>query len=247
MEEFNDKSDTIKFTPPDEKKEYVKRTQDSIYSAARKNNEDYYSEKETDTNKVLVYTAIILSILLVIVITVGIIVIKSDKSGKNSVSSLEENNEITHLETQEDEELLQENENEELKTTDCSLIFHSVMKKDDGYSVLADLYDEYMNEIDNRRLLINSETNIRESGERLSTEALIYAIENEAGDKIVFDATIREKDNVILSLSFELSPPEEVAGEEFEETEGEEEEILPEENEAENPQEPEESTAIIVQ
>lgn len=245
MEEFNDKSDTIKFTPPDEKKEYVKRTQDSIYSAARKNNEDYYSEKETDTNKVLVYTAIILSILLVIVITVGIIVIKSDKSGKNSVSSLEENNEITHLETQEDEELLQENENEELKTTDCSLIFHSVMKKDGGYSVLADLYDESMNVIDNRRLMINNETEIRESGERFSTEALIYAIENEAGDKIVFDGTIREKDNVILSLSFELNPPEEIVEEVGEEDENEE--IPQEENTTENPQESEENTAIIVQ
>jgi len=83
-----------------------------------------------------------------------------------------------------------------------------------------------MYKFDNKKLIINGETDIRQDGKRLTPRALIYIIENSGGDMPVFEGEIKEEDGSVISLSFEAPPEEEEIPEELPEETPEEE--LPE-------------------
>ena len=201
MENNNDKSKTVEFRPIKENKEHVNRKENDVYSNARKSN--VYEEMEETQNKPLIILAIVLAVLLIVAIIAGVIILGRGNNGEEENIFPED-----IIDVQED---LPEEEEEKEVILDCQIVFYgdSVIKKDDGYTILADMYDSEFKKIDNRKLVINSETQIRENGKRLSAEGLIYAVESMAGEGIVFDGQIRESDNVVLKLSYEGSFREE--------------------------------------
>ncbi len=211
MSNFKDNGDTFRFRPGEgEKKPQINRSENDEYSSARRNK--VYEEEEKSSN-MLPYIAIILAVLLIIAVVAGIFILKKGKEPQNNIPEDE-----TVIKIPEDEE--EEEEEEPEITLVCSMVFDSsrVYKTDDGYAVLADLYDKDFYSFDSRKLIINEETDIRESGKRISKDALIYIIRNTAGDAIVFDGEIRESDNTVLSISFDSSvleePEEDSPGEE---------------------------------
>lgn len=214
MENNNDKSKTVEFRPVKENKQQVNRKENDVYSSARKSK--VYEETEETQNKSLIILAIVLAVLLIVAIIAGVIIL-----GRGNNSSEEKLPTEDIIDIQEE---IPEEEDEKEVITSCQVVFYgdSVIKKSDGYTILADLYDSDFKKIDNRKLVINGETQIRENGKRLSAEGLVYAIESMAGEGIVFDGQIRESDNVVLKLSYEGSFREEA-----------EEETVPEE---ENPE-----------
>lgn len=228
MENNNDKSKTVEFRPIKEKKQQVNRKENDVYSNARKSK--VYEEAEETQNKSLIILAIVLAVLLIVAIIAGVIILGRGNNGLEEKLPTEDIIDI--------EEEIPEEEEEKEVITECQIVFYgdSVIKKENGYTILADLYDGEFKKIDNRKLVINSETQIRENGKRLSAEGLIYAVESMAGEGIVFDGKIRESDNVVLKLSYEGSfreeaeeaPPEEE--EETTENAPSEEEIPEEEN-----------------
>ena len=153
MEDFNDKSQTMKFTPPYEEKQHIERTEDNIYSRARKNN-DYYPPRK-DNSKALIYVAIILSVLLIIAVTVGIIVLNMDRF-KNNPPVPSEDKIVMQNEPYEEEKDDGKDIQPQIKESYYSVVFYSdsIIKKENGYSIFADLYDESMNKKDNRKLFI---------------------------------------------------------------------------------------------
>lgn len=237
MENNNDKSKTLQFNPLKEEKKHLNRAEGDLYSAKRKNNANIREEKEDKSGKILIYMAIILAVMLIAAVTVGIMILSKDNK------KAEENPSEIESIIEEEEILPEEEEKEEEVISSYDIVFYgdSVIKKEDYYSVLADLYDSSFNKKDNRKLIINEETDIRENGKRLSAEGLIYAIESMAGEGIIFEGKIRESDNVLLSVSYEGSFREEA--EEPSEEETQKEEIIPEEEAPENnEEEPHENT-----
>lgn len=227
MENNNDKSKTVEFRPVKENKQQVNRRENDVYSSARK--AGVYEEKDEGQSKGLIYLAIVLAVLLIVAIVAGVIILSA---GNNVDEETDPENPDNSVIVQDELPEEEEEEKKEVITT-CQIVFYgdSVIKKSDGYTILADLYDSSFNKTDNRKLVINDETDIRENGKRLSAEGLVYAVESMAGEGIVFDGQIRESDNVVLKLSYEGSFREEA-----------EEETTPEE---ENPEEvvPEEETS----
>lgn len=215
MENNNDKSKTVEFRPIKENKQQVNRKENDVYSSARK--AGVYEEKDEGQSRGLIYIAIVLAVLLIVAIAAGVIILSAGNQRGEELNPDMPDNIVA------EQEEIPEEEKEVI--TSCQIVFYgdSVIKKEDGYTILADLYDSSFNKIDNRKLVINDETNIRENGKRLSAEGLIYAVESMAGEGIVFEGKIRENDNVVLKLSYEGSFREEA-----------EEEIPPEE---ENPEE----------
>lgn len=208
MSTFNDKEDTFVFQPEErEKKPQLDRSGYDEYSNARRG---VSYETEDTSSKKLLYIAIALAVLLIIAVVAGIFILNAGKEPNNNIPE----NEIVGVIPEDEEE--EEEEAPEI-TLVCSMVFDStsVFKRDEGYTVLADLYDKDFYKFDNRKLIINKDTDIREKGKRVSAEALIYLIENMAGDAIVFDGEIRESDNTLISISFDSSeweeetPPEE--------------------------------------
>ena len=227
MSDFKDNGDTFRFRPGEEKPQ-INRSENDEYSNARRNKA--YEEEEKSSN-ILPYIAIVLAVLLIIAVVAGIFILKQGKEPQNNIPEDEE-----VIKIPEDEE---EEEEEPEITLVCSMVFDSsrIYKNGDGYAILADLYDKDFYSFDSRKLIINEETDIRESGKRISKDALIYIIRNTAGDAIVFDGEIRESDNTILSISFDssvLEEPEEETPEEDtpkEENPPQESEKTPEEGE----------------
>ncbi len=219
MENNNDKSKTVEFRPIKEKKQQVNRKENDVYSNARKSK--VYVEAEETQNKSLIILAIVLAVLLIVAIIAGVIILGR---GNNSPEENIPTEDIIDV-----QEEIPEEEKEVI--TACQIVFYgdSVIKKESGYTILADLYDSEFKKIDNRKLVISGETQIRENGKRLSAEGLIYAVESMAGEGIIFDGQIRESDNVVLKLSYEGSfreeaqeePPAEEAPPEEEPAEGE--------------------------
>lgn len=218
MSDFNDKTQTFKFRPVREDKPQVNRSEDDEYSAARKNHEN--EKREEGSGNALTYVAIILAVLLIAAIIAGIFILRPKDEPEQKLP--EDNIAVTLPE--------EEEETEEKKdiTVSCSMVFYSdsVIKKDGGYTILADLYDTDFYKFDNRKLIINDDTDIREDGKRLSADALIYLIESMAGEGIVFDGEIKEEDGTVLSITFDGSFREEME-QPGEETEGEGEEETP--------------------
>ena len=222
MSNFDDKTQTFKFDPILEEKPQQNRVSDDEFSAARRGkNYENYRRKEEKGNGALVAIAIILAVLLIGAIVAGIFILKGDKEPQNPLDEV-----IIEKEPEEEEEP-PEVQNVSLS---CNIVFYpeSVIAKDGGYTILADLYDDGMYKFDNKKLIINGETDIRQDGKRLTPRALIYIIENSGGDMPVFEGEIREEDGSVISLSFE-APAEEEIPEELPEGE------LPE---GENPEEP---------
>lgn len=225
MENNNDKSKTVEFRPIKETKQQVNRKENDVYSTARKSK--VYEERGETQNKSLIYLAIVLAVLLIVAIIAGVIIL--GRGNKSSDENVPAEDIIEAL-----EELPEEEEEKEV-ILECQVVFYgdSVIKKENGYTILADMYDSEFKKIDNRKLVINSETQIRENGKRLSAEGLVYAVESMAGEGIVFDGQIRESDNVVLKLSYEGSFREEAEEEPPEEEETPEntppEEEIPEE------------------
>lgn len=217
MENNNDKSKTVEFRPIKEKKQQVNRRENDVYSNARKSK--VYEEAEETQNKSLIILAIVLAVLLIVAIIAGVIILGRGNNGSEEKLPTEDIIDI--------EEEIPEEEKEKEVITECQIVFYgdSVIKKENGYTILADLYDGEFKKIDNRKLVISDETQIRENGKRLSAEGLIYAVESMAGEEIVFDGKIRESDNVVLKLSYEGSFREEA----------EEEPPVEEENPENNP------------
>ena len=229
MSDFKDNGDTFRFRPGEEKPQ-INRNENDEYSSARRNKA--YEEEEKSSN-ILPYIAIVLAVLLIIAVVAGIFILKQGKDPQNNIPEDEE-----VIKIPEDEE---EEEEPEI-TLVCSMVFDSsrIYKNGDGYAVLADLYDKDFYSFDSRKLIINEETDIRESGKRISKDALIYIIRNTAGDAIVFDGEIRESDNSVLSISFDSSVLEEP------EEETPEEDTPKEENPPQEPEKaPENSEGIV--
>jgi len=208
MSDFKDKTETFKFRPVKEQKPQVNRRENDEYSAARRSNA--YLNEEEKGSRALVYVAVILSVLLVGVIVAGIFILKPQK--EEEINIPEEENVVII----DDEE---EKEEEKNLTLSCSIVFYSdsVIKRAGIYTVLADLYDKDFYKFDNRKLVIDDATEIREDGKRLSPEALIYIIENMGGEGIVFEGEIDENDGTVIKISFDGSFREEI---EEEPTEG---------------------------
>lgn len=223
MSDFKDNGDTFRFRPGEEKPQ-INRSENDEYSSARRNKA--YEEEEEKSSNILPYIAIALAVLLILAVVAGIFILKRGKEPQNNIPQDEE---VIKIPEEEEEE----EETPEI-TLVCSMVFDSsrIYKNGDGYAVLADLYDKDFYSFDSRKLIINEETDIRESGKRISKDALIYIIRNTAGDAIVFDGEIRESDNTVLSISFDssvLEAPEEETPEE--ENPPKEPEETPENNE----------------
>lgn len=208
MEEFNDKSKTIEFTPLHKEKQQIERTENNIYSQARRNNAKH-SPKQDKSTKVLVYTSLILAILVIIAVVTTVAILNMERF-KNNAELPAEDEIITENEVGGKEE---EEPAPEAKINLYNVVFYgdSVTETADGYSILADLYDETFSHKENRKVFITKETDIRQDGQRLSAQALIYAIDRMAGEGVVFDVKLRESDNVALSISYEGSLEEEDA------------------------------------
>lgn len=246
MEDNNDKSKTMKFNPEEAlKKEELDRSDEDIYSRARKTPEyafDYeeeeYEQPAEESNNKMKYAAVILAIALIIALTVGIVVINN--GGEKSKSEKEQ----IPYEEKEEEKISQDEEPEEEKEEAVlySIVFYgdSVINKGSYYTILADIYDKNMNKTDSRKLLINSETDIYENGKRITAEAFFYTVETFAGEGIVFDCKIRESDGFAEEISFDGSFKEQLSPtqEEAEEPQDEEptEDDAPEEEENEENQ-----------
>ena len=207
MASFDDKTQTFEFDAVIEEKPQQNRSAGDEYSAARRSKPYEAPQKKEKGNGGLIAVAIILAILLVAVIIVGIFLLKADKNPLVK----DPNPPIT-------ENLPEEEIPEESIILECSMVFYpdSIMRKNGEYTVLADLYDDGFYKFDNRKLIINDETQIRESGKRLSAQALAYLVENSGGDSIVFDGEIRDEDGVILTLTFETPVEEEIPEDEIE-------------------------------
>ena len=207
MSENNDKSQTLEFKPVKEEKVRVERSNDDVFSNPRKN--DNYREQKRGNDKKLVITAIILALLLVVAIIAAAVIISSDKREIEDVSPIE----MEEIIPDEEEEM------EENLILVYDIVFYgdSVIKKDGKYTVFADLYNKSFEKEDNRKLVISDETDIRENGKRITAEGLVYLIENMTGEQIVFEGEIRDKDNVLLSVSFDGSFREELNEESAEE------------------------------
>ena len=240
MSTFNDKEDTFVFQPEQrEKKPQLDRSGYDEYSNARRG---VSYETEDTSSKKLLYIAIALAVLLIIAVVAGIFILNAGKEPNNNIPE----NEIEGVLPEEEEE----EEAPEI-TLVCSMVFDSssVFKRDEGYTVLADLYDKDFYKFDNRKLIINDDTDIREKGKRVSADALVYLIENMAGDAIIFDGEIRESDNTLISISFDSSeweeetPPEEEAPEEPSEEPSEDDPTEGEEIPNEETQQPEQNIA----
>lgn len=240
MEEYNDKSKTMEFTPVHKEKPQIERTENNIYSQARRSNVKYEKKQDRST-RVLAYTALILSILVIVAVVTTVIVLNMERF-KNTPNLSPEDEVITENVAGEEEE---ENLPEEIRINLYSVVFYgdSVVETADGYSILADLYDGTMTQKENRKLFITRETDIRQSGQRLSAQALIYAIDRMAGEGVVFDVNVRENDNVAVAISYEGSLEEEVPPEEENAGEGETE-AVPEEEEA---PEGEENSGVVIE
>ena len=230
MNENNDKSQTLEFKTVKEEKVRLDRSSEDVYSSRRRN--DSYREETKRSDKKLVIVAVILSVLLIIAIISGAIIISSGNK------KAEEN-----LPAVKPEEIMPEEEAEPEK--DIVLVYNivfygeSVIEKDGQYTIFADLLNNSFEKEDNRKLIINDETDIRENGKRISSEGLVYLIESMVGEQIVFEGEIRDKDNVLLSVSFDGSFREELKGEEEQEEENSPE--TPEEEQTEENQLPPET------
>lgn len=204
MSDYNDKTQTFKFSPVKDEKPQINRSENDEYSAARKNTG--YERREERSSNTLVYVAIILAVLLIAAVVAGIFILKpSDDPSQN----LPEEGITEILPSKEEEE--EPSEKKDI-TVSCSMVFYSdsVIKKNGGYTVLADLYDKDFYKFDNRKLIINNDTDIREDGKRLSADALIYLVESMGGEGIVFDGEIKEEDGTVLSITFDGSFREEI-------------------------------------
>ncbi len=204
MNNFEDKTQTFKFDPLKEEKPQQNRVSDDEFSAARRgqSNENYH-RKEEKGNGALIAVAIVLAVLLIGAIVAGIFILKAEKEPQKPLDEV-----IIEKEPQEEEEP-PEVQNVSLS---CNIVFYpeSVIAKDGGYTVLADLYDDGMYKFDNKKLIINGETDIRQDGKRLTPRALVYIIENSGGDMPVFEGEIKEEDGSVISLSFEAPAEEEI-------------------------------------
>ena len=151
MEEYNDKSKTMEFTPMHKEKPHVERTENSIYSQARRNTSQHSSRRKKDnTTKILAITSVVLAVLIILAVTVAILVINME-SLKGNDQNISENPPIESLFEEEEEELPPEEE-----INDYSLVFCSDSVTEDGeaYIVLADLYDSDLQNKENRKLYI---------------------------------------------------------------------------------------------
>lgn len=199
MSDFNDKSDTFEFDPIKDNKPRVNRGGSDPYSNARQNS---VREEDGDgPNYTLVYVALILAILLIVVVIAGILIMGREP-GKTPPPQNQE------------EILVNDDEQEQTQEEDvditllCTVTFYSdsVAKQGEKYTVHADLYDGELYKFGSRKLTISDETDIREKGgKRVTKEAFVSLIENMAGESLAFSAEIREKDNLILSVTFDGS------------------------------------------
>ncbi|MEE0867053.1 MAG: hypothetical protein UIL37_01970 [Clostridia bacterium] len=203
MKDNDEKSKTLKFTPANSsQKENLDRDGKDIYSSARKTPSYSFDDPEEDSSsdKKLVYTLIILTVVVAIVIAAGIFIIKGAGTKKPQEEAPTDNEVQEETLKEEDKE-----ETEEEKVNYYSLVFYgdSIINKGDYYTILADFYDASMKKVDNRKVIVNSETVIRENGKRITPEGLVYVVEGLAGEGIVFDCEIRESDNFAVKISYE--------------------------------------------
>lgn len=207
MKDNDEKSKTLKFTPAaSSQKENLNRDGKDIYSTARKTPTYSFDDEEEDdrgSDKKLVYTSIILAVVLVAVIIAGIFIIKgtgTKKPEEDIKIDVTEQEEALKQDAEEEKEV-----KEEVKINSYSLVFYgdSIINKGDYYTILADFYDASMKKVDNRKVIVNSETVIRENGKRITPEGLVYVVEGLAGEGIVFDCEVRESDNFAVKISYE--------------------------------------------
>ncbi len=227
MNEFDEKAQTFKFDPVKEEKIQEKpqqnRRENDEFSAARKGYGDYeqsYSGKKEKGNGGLIAIACILTVILVVVIVGGIFILKNDNNpqlpaGEEVTPSLPE------------EEIPEEIPEVMNASVLCNIVFYSdsIMVNDGEYTILADLYDDQMYKFESKKLIIGKETDIRQDGVRITPQAFSYIIENTGGEKIVYEGEVRERDGVVLAISFE-SLFEEEPEEDDEEENQEEDETL---------------------
>ena len=223
MSDNNDKTQTFEFHPVKDEKPQKNRSENDEYSAARRNKS--YEKEEASRSSALIYVAVILAVILIAAVIAGIFILRPANEPQQN---LPENDNVAVLPNEKEEE--EEPTEEKNITVSCSMVFYSdsVIKKDNGYTVLADLYDKDFYKFDNRKLIINDDTDIREDGKRLSADALIYLIESMAGEGFVFDGEIREDDSVVLSIDFDGSFREEMENPEEEKNPPEGEDTPPE-------------------
>ena len=216
---MNDKDKTFIFKPEKDGKEIIDRSDFDEYTAPRRSREQ--KEKEESGN-ILAYIAIGLAILLVIAIAVTFFIVKN----RNNPPKHPEDDNII-IETDNEEEEPEEEEKEEVISSwgvsfDSDEIYH--MESGNGYAVFSDFYrNNGKREYVKRKVYIDDETDIRDNGKRITTDAFIYIIKNQGGNLIIFDSEIEENSNKIISISydsrgFEEEEPETVLEEKPEET-----------------------------
>lgn len=229
MDENKDK--TVKFDPVTEeiiRKEEVRRTNDDLYSERRNSN---FSEDESESTNKLLYVAIILAVIIVIMLVAGLFMLGRSMTRENPQEETEIEKIEEELPEKIDEEEPEEKEEEEI-IIKSDIVFYgdSIIKKDSGYSVLADVYDENFKKTDHRKIFIDKSTKIYEDGKRMSAEGFIYVIESLAGESIVVQSEIRDKDGYAIMLKYESGFEESIQEEEEKE---ESEDILETETEQE--------------
>lgn len=244
------KEKTVKFDPITEetiRKAEINRRNDDIYSERRKASEVY---KEKESSNGLLYVAIVLAFIIVILLFVGVFMLGRNFSRETVPEQIEnEQNTLDVIKEEEkeeevpEEEPVIEEEKDVILKNDVVFYGDSVSKKNSGYSILADIYDEEFHKTGHRKIFIDDDTKIYENGKRMSAAGFVYTIESLAGEMIVVQSEIRDKDGYALTLKYDAV---------FEEEEPvlEEEEILeiPEEEKTEEEvleeNKPEENTNI---
>ena len=225
---------TMVFKPIQEEKPILRREEAPLYNDTFEEGIiEEYREKEK-SNKMLIYSLLIFSIILVIGITVTIVLL-SDSGAKKNGGELQ-NSEVENVVVREEDEEYEEEEEvipKEERFWYASFYSSSVEKTDEGYSVYAKLYDNEMMVDGSETLYITNKTDITVNGKRLRADAFMYMIEKSEGE-IVFETEIDREESLVLSVSFDgeikLSEDEEEpqedeenqSSEETEENQGEE-------------------------
>lgn len=198
---MNDKDNTFIFKPDEievlEDKPHIERSPRDEYSRARRTN----ARQEEEKPSILPYVAVGLAVVLLITVIIGVLVLRGDIGFRKET---EEPPTPPVVEVEEEEELeedVQLTQKWEI-TFDPNGIYH--MESGNGYAVFADWYDASGEKVNSRKkVYITSETDIRDNGKRISSDAFIYIIENQGGSSVFFQSEVETETDKILSITYD--------------------------------------------
>ncbi len=199
---------------PDSAEKYPFQPEESIgfnEDFEDEDNDDEYDEEDDDDesedsdklNIVLIVVTALATIIFVVTCIWGISTFMNSRKEK---AEIVENEKIIE-EIPEKIEEVPEKPVEEEKNTVYSIAFmpDSVEKEGDTYTVRVTLYNKSMTTEGEKRVVLNSSTEIVEDGEELSLVSFISVIESIGDEEIIFKGKINEKTREVINISYNSS------------------------------------------